>query len=385
MRATPPTSRPTSPRTSRTRFARGMVSVALVAAALGGCAGGGAATAGTAVVAPPAADGLELQAKSAAAGAAPGVAGAAPGVAGAAAADAGAQSRAASPNDTSVADPKIVRTAAVALTVDAIGPATAKIRAAVAGFGGHLVSEAVNTTDAAPQVAPQTQTGSVIVPRQGNYGQLTFAVPADKLDAAIDAVGQHGTVVQRTASSQDVTATYVDTEARIATMTASIQRIRALMTQTQNITQIVELEAQLANREAQLESMQAQLRALQDRVAMSQLTVIVSTSVGAAVLPTEDAGFLAGLKQGWTTFLKSVTTLLTVVGALLPWLIVAALAGWPLWRRWRARRDAGTSRSIPPRPAESLHSHPPVVTPREIEPARPGPAAADPVPESTSS
>ena len=316
------------------RFAVGLV---FTAVALAACSGGGASSAG---VQPAAGQAAVQPADPAAKDVAAAGPMAGPGAPNAAAA-APEAARAGAGADT-VAEPKIVRTAAIALTVETIGPATAKIRAAVAGFGGHLVTEAVNTTDAVPQnpTGPGTA-NSVTLPRLGNYGQLTFAVPADKLDAAIEAVGQHGTVVQRTASSQDVTATYVDTEARIATMTASIARIRGLMTQTQNITQIVELEAQLADREARLESMQAQLRSLKDRVAMSQLTVVVSTNAGAAVLPVEQAGFLTGLKQGWSAFVKSVTSLLTVLGALLPWLLVLALLGWPVLR-WRRRRSSAS-------------------------------------------
>jgi hypothetical protein len=247
-----------------------------------------------------------------------------------------------------VTEPKIVKNAALALTVEQIGPAAAKIRAAVAGFGGHVSNETVNATDTAP-IAPMPGTTradpSYAVPRLGNYGQLTFAVPADKLDAAMDAVAAAGTVVQRTSSSSDVTAVYVDTETRLTTKKASIERIRALMAQTQNISQVVELEGQLASREAELESLQAQLAALKDRVAMSTLTVVISTTVAGAVTPTPDTGFVAGLKSAWTAFLTSIAALLTALGAVLPWAIVLAFIAVPLWRRRRALQSAGMPRA----------------------------------------
>lgn len=278
-----------------------------------------------------------------------------------------------------VTEPKIVKNAALALTVEQIGPAAAKIRGAVAGFGGHVTNETVNATDTAPDAPMPGSTRvdpSYAVPRLGNYGQLTFAVPADKLDAAMDAVAALGTVVQRTSSSSDVTAVYVDTETRITTKKASIERIRALMAQTQNISQVVELEGQLASREAELESLQAQLAALKDRVAMSTLTVVISTTVAGAVTPTPDTGFVAGLKSAWTAFLNSIAALLTALGATLPWAIVLALVAVPLWRRRRALQAAGmprTSVSAPPRPAGAgPHSPeaPEATTPVEAEASR---------------
>ena len=140
------------------------------------------------------------------------------------------------PDAKAAADPvtesKIVKNAALALTVEQIGPAAAKIRGAVVGFGGRVTNETVNATDTAP-IAPMPGSTrsdpSSAVPRLGNYGQLTFAVPADRLDAAMDAVAALGTVVQRTSSSSDVTAVYVDTEARIATKKVSIERILSLI------------------------------------------------------------------------------------------------------------------------------------------------------------
>lgn len=252
------------------------------------------------------------------------------------------------------ADAKIIKNAALALTVEQIGPAAAKIRAAVAGLGGHVTDETVNVTDTPPAgPLPNTTRGGdtpYAVPRIGNYGQLTFAVPADKLEAAMDAVAAQGTVVQRTSSSTDVTATYVDTETRIATKKASIDRIRALMTQTQNISQVVELEGQLASREAELESLQAQLRALKDRVAMSTLTVVISTSVAGTNPPTPETGFVAGLKSAWNAFLSSIAALLTALGAALPWALVLALVAVPLWRRRRGTGSSGMPRPVPPAP-----------------------------------
>ncbi len=183
------------------------------------------------------------------------------------------------------------------------------------------------------------------VPGYANYGRITFAVPADRLDEAIKAVSAHGTVIQRTTSSQDVTASYVDTETRIATQKASIERIRALMARTETIGEIVQLEAQLADREANLESLQAQLRWLESQVSMSSLTVVLATEPDHIPEPDGGSGFMSGLRAAWTALTDSLVVLLTVIGAAVPWLVLGLVLGWPAWRAWRSRTRRAASES----------------------------------------
>ncbi len=252
---------------------------------------------------------------------------------------AGAPPAKAAATPVEVAEPKIARTAAVAMTVEDIGPAATLVRTAITGLGGHVTDEALNTTDLPPSALPEdTAVQPSPVPGYANYGRITFAVPADRLDEAIEAVSAHGTVIQRTTSSQDVTATYVDTETRIATRKASIERIRALMARTETIGEIVQLEGQLADREADLESLQAQLRWLEGQVSMSSLTVVLATDPEQIPDPDEDNGFVSGLRAGWAALTDSLVALLKVIGAVVPWLVLGLLLGWPAWRAWRSRR-----------------------------------------------
>ena len=53
----------------------------------------------------------------------------------------------------------------------------------------------------------------------------------------------------------------------------------------------------------------------------------------------EETGFVAGLSNGWDAFQGATTGLLTAVGALLPFAILAALVGVPL-RTWLRRRQS---------------------------------------------
>ena len=85
-------------------------------------------------------------------------------------------------------------------------------------------------------------------------------------------------------------------------MQASVDRVRALMSQATKLGDIVALEAELSRRQADLEATQSQLAALKDSVAMSPVEVRLSTDEQVLEQADDDTGFLAGLKAGWTAF-----------------------------------------------------------------------------------
>jgi hypothetical protein len=105
---------------------------------------------------------------------------------------------------------------------------------------------------------------------------------------------------------------------------------------------VVTLEAELGKRQADLEALQAQQRALADQTALATVTVTL-TSSQAPVAAEESTGFLAGLKAGWSAFTAALVTGLTVIGAVLPFLVV--LVPLALLVRWWVRR--GSRRTAP--------------------------------------
>jgi hypothetical protein len=167
---------------------------------------------------------------------------------------------------------------------------------------------------------------------------LTLRVPAEKFSGTLDAVGRSGHEKSRSVSTEDVTATVIDLDARIKTQEASVARMRDLLAKAQSITDVATVEAELSKREADLESMQAKQRSLADLTSLSTITV---TLLGKDAAPPKPAptGFVGGLQHGWRAFVAAVDGLLTVLGALLPFLVVL---GIPLlvWLRLHRRRRA---------------------------------------------
>lgn len=226
-----------------------------------------------------------------------------------------------------VAGQKLVRRANLNLKVDSLTPASQRIRSIATQQNGVIVTEELYSGERGRDTS----------------GTMTISVPAASLDATIALLEKVGDVQFRNTSSEDVTATYVDTDARVKSMTASVQRIRNLLSKASSVTDLVALENELSQRQAELDGLTAQLTTLKDQVSMSPITISLSTDDFEAVTAP---GFWSGLKSGWAAFLGSVAVLVTVLGAVLPFAVALGLISAPvIWwlRRHRAARQAYTA------------------------------------------
>ncbi|WP_153398401.1 DUF4349 domain-containing protein, partial [Ornithinicoccus halotolerans] len=219
----------------------------------------------------------------------------------------------------------VARDAEIDLAVEELEPAASRVRAAAVAVEGYVLSEELHPD-------PETQDG---------HATLVLSVPSQRLDRALEQLAEIGEERGRSVWSEDVTADYVDSAARVETLQASVERTRRLMQQAESIEDIVALERELARREADLDALTAHVAALEDDVARSALTVHLTASDELAQqAEPAPAGFLAGLDQGWAAFTAFVTGALTVLGALLPFLLLALVLLVPaaaLLRRRRAR------------------------------------------------
>jgi hypothetical protein len=178
---------------------------------------------------------------------------------------------------------------------------------------------------------------------------LVLRIPSDGFTAAIDALGGLGDEESREIQTEDVTEEVVDLETRIATAQASVERTRALLEQADSIGDIVAVEAELSKREAALASLQARQRRLADLTTLSTITADLLARHAVAVDRGDQAGFLAGLSAGWSAFTRSVTVLLTGLGAMLPWLVAlgAPTAAGVWWSRRRRALRAAPAAPVP--------------------------------------
>ncbi|VXB84743.1 DUF4349 domain-containing protein [Nocardioides sp. AX2bis] len=231
------------------------------------------------------------------------------------------------------AEPAIIQTGTLTVESDDVAGARFDLDKLLDTYGGSVADEKTTASDE----------GDVRLSR------VELRVPSAEFDAAMTGIGELGKVTESTRKAQDVTGEVIDTEARIRAQEQSLQRIEVLFGQAQDIGDIVSIEAQLSRRQAELDSLKGQLAYLQDQTTLSTITVYLEQSEPAAVPPApeeDDLAFVGGLKDGWEALGSLGAGLAVVVGALLPFALVAVLLGVPaalVGRRLLARRPTPTA------------------------------------------
>lgn len=249
----------------------------------------------------------------------------------------------------------LARRAQISLQVKNIGHAVASVRAETIAANGIVLDESVGSGDGPPLPVPEGMpstptTSSTASP--STYAEITVSVPSERLDQVVADLSGLGKLVRATSTSDDVGAQLVDTQSRLATLRTSVDRVRAFLAAAKDLGQIVTLESELTRRESDLESMEAQLAALKGSVARSPIDVSLTTLPVTTPRPNPQhaSGFLAGLTAGWHAFTAALVAALTVVGAVLPFAVLALVLGLPVWwARRRRRLDATAPELAAPR------------------------------------
>jgi len=179
---------------------------------------------------------------------------------------------------------------------------------------------------------------------QVQLSRLVLRIPASDFAETVGELEKVGELASSDKSSEDVSFDVIDTRARIRAQEQSLRRVELLLERAESIRDVVSIESELTRRQAELEALKSKQAYLSDQTTYATITVYVEQK-GEREKPTkpdtDESGFLAGLDSGWTALAAFATVLATIVGALLPWLVVLAILGWPTWllaRRFARRR-----------------------------------------------
>lgn len=219
--------------------------------------------------------------------------------------------------------PQVIRQAQLAISVKSgtFDAKLAQVRALVEQEQGFIAG-----TDA--QVNPVTND-------QIRTGVITFMVPAAKFDETIDQLSTLGKVQNEHISGQDVSAQYVDLQARLANEEAQRNAMLALLARAQSISDIITVQNQIGQITGQIEQLKGQIQYLDRNTAFSTVTVNL-TEAGAPVQapPSDSWGFATALNDAAHNFVSTINYVVAGLGALGPIVILLGL-GYLLWRRRR--------------------------------------------------
>jgi hypothetical protein len=186
-------------------------------------------------------------------------------------------------------------------------------------------------------------------------GSLTIRVPAAGFEQAMADVRRIGRIRDETVSGEDVSAQFVDLEARQRTWEAQEAVLLDLMGDADTIEETLVVQRHLQDVQLRIEEIAGQLRSLRDRTDLSTITVAIREQGAPAPAPTLVSGVpQPSLGTAWDEakagFLKVISAVVVTLGYLIP-LAAFGLVGWLLWRRFRPEpAPAHAAGRIPPPP-----------------------------------
>lgn len=230
---------------------------------------------------------------------------------------------------------KIKHTADIALVVEEFDKAASAVSSLVQAQGGYVAQSEV--------------LGSAGMPRSGRW---RVRVPADRLDAFVDAVAKLGVPERRTTDSEDVTARYVDLDARLKNKKAQEETLRGYLQEkkaTAQLKDILTVEQELARVRGEIEQMEGELRLLTNLTDLATATVSVREVKN--YVPPETPKFSTDVTRMFARSLEALQNLgkfvVLLAVAVAPWLplggLIALAVSVPLVRARRRRAVVPTT------------------------------------------
>lgn len=215
--------------------------------------------------------------------------------------------------EAAVTEKKIIRTASLTLVTQEYDAALASLKADCEGQGGWIESSDESTN---------SRTGL-------RTAYLTLRVPQDSLDAYLGSTEGLGRVTSRSESAQDVTASYQDTQTRLNTQLALMERLQALITESGDLSDLLALESQIAETQYQIDSLQSSLNRTDRQVSYSTVSITLREE-NAPQLTDTTVSFgervASAIQTGWEAFTTFLGDMVVFLVAALPFIAIVAVA-----------------------------------------------------------
>ena len=177
----------------------------------------------------------------------------------------------------------------------------------------------------------------------GRWASFSIRVPAGSYQAMLDALEDVGVVSQMSTTATNVTAQYADIESRLNSLRVQEERILDLLEHAGSLTDLLELEARLGSLIQQIEFLTADRNHLDAQISCSTIDLQISEVEAYTHVGQNRSGISGAFSSSVAGLYGFGVGLVLFLVALVPWLIVAAVVGVPVFffirRRRRKRRE----------------------------------------------
>lgn len=230
------------------------------------------------------------------------------------------------PSAAAAAGPMIIRTANLTLISNHFESVRSGLDEIVNRHGGYIA-----------QLTAQSP------PDNGRSINGTIRIPATQLDATLEELKTLGRTETETQSGQEVTAEYVDLQARLTNSYNTEKRLTDILrNRTGRLSDVLEVEQEIDRVRGEIEEMEAQKKTLKDQVDLASVSFSVreDTKAQLKVLPfSTGMRFRYALIAGYRTMMDSLIEVLLWLLSWLPTLLIwGAVLFFPLRFAWRKLR-----------------------------------------------
>lgn len=217
-----------------------------------------------------------------------------------------------------LASPRVIKTALLRIEVgeDSLGATFGEVERLAARHGG-FVSESFTRSNPA------------------RSGELEIRVPAAVFESVVADLKALGRVELQRVSGVDVTAEFVDLQARLRNWEAHERVLVRLMSEANSIAESLQVQRELQNVRVEIERILGQLRVLRDQTDLASITIAIHEP-GAAEGPGGD-------ESAWDRAVgaagRVLEAMLVGLGYLLP-ILAALMVLWLVARAIRSRRTS---------------------------------------------
>jgi hypothetical protein len=194
---------------------------------------------------------------------------------------------------------------------------------------------------AAIETLVKANNGYIANSEEHHYGSsienaLIIRIPATQFETLYRALQKEAFFIdEKNSNIKDVTAEFIDTEARLKAKRALEARYLQILRQARNVKEILEVEAELGNIREEIESAEGLLKYMSDQIAFSTINLTIYQPI--AGLPRGEAGFwhklLSAVIDGWNGLLGFFIWLIGL------WPLLAIIGGgWYFIRWWQGRK-----------------------------------------------
>jgi hypothetical protein len=171
-------------------------------------------------------------------------------------------------------------------------------------------------------------------------GTMVIRIPSSQFEVSLGELKALGKVTGEQIAGEDVTAQFVDLEARLRNWEAQESVLLKLMARSATIEDSLKVQQSLQDVQLAIEEIKGQLRLLTDQTDMSTITLSMTERATAAAKETN--AFVRAWQRGLDATVAVFTAILIGVGLLAPLLLIAIAGGlgWLLFRRLRPKAAA---------------------------------------------